>query len=157
MCWKKNPTCNSNSPSVRALESADLQWPPSGLHQNATAAIEEALSLYLSRSLSSVRQQQPIAMATEADVEGFLLCDEMWTIDLFYKKKKKERENGSNGYGFMSVWAGATLPLRQLGTPYATAWNFYDVGLCRGWTIYFAHGLWGFAHMQRELYLNVCM
>lgn len=59
-----------------------------------------------------------------------------------YKKR-----NGSNGYGFMSVWAVAILPLTQLGTPYATVCIFYDVGLltCKEWTIYFAHGLWGFA------------
>ncbi len=29
----------------------------------------------------------------------------------------------------MSVWAVATLPLTQLGTPYATVCIFYDVGL----------------------------
>lgn len=46
----------------------------------------------------------------------------------------KKNRNGSNGYGFMSVWAVATLPLTQLGTPYATVCIFYDVGLltCSG-------------------------
>lgn len=40
----------------------------------------------------------------------------------------KKNRNGSNGYGFMSVWAVAALPLTQLGTPYAAVCIFYDVG-----------------------------
>lgn len=48
----------------------------------------------------------------------------------------------------MSVWAVATFPLTQLGTPYAAVCIFYDVGLltCKGsQRITSLMGSWGFA------------
>lgn len=48
--------------------------------------------------------------------------------------KKKEKRNGSNGYGFVSVCAADSSPLMQRGTPYAAVCIFYEVSLltCSG-------------------------
>lgn len=118
------------------------------MHQKAL----NCTSLPPSLSFSSVRQKQPIAMATEADVRGFSCVMRCELLTFTFKKKER---NGSNGYRFMSVCAAATFPLTQLGTPYATVCIFYDVGLCRGST---THGLLGFAdtHCMLNLYNMNC-
>lgn len=144
MCWKN--TCNSSGlwghwglrPAVLLKSQRNCS---SGSATCSSSNKITSLYLLLSRYLSFCFSLSLICQATtaaSANCHGnrsrCLGVFPVWWDVNYWPLPLKKRETTVMD---MDLWDVPTLPLTQLGTPYATVCIFYDAGLltCRGWTI----------------------